>query len=111
MDWHILNAIAVRAINYRMQKYIDPMNVVESSKKLFMDFMNISEGENWAPIPISEFSLENLRFSLRTVMLSSLRSLGFETHHKHIDFDAISKFLGFRYNYWTDDIEHPDLGF
>jgi len=44
-------------------------------------------------------------------MVSTLKGVGLEVHQPTPDFNAISDFLGQRYSYWTDDIEHPDFGF
>ena len=76
-----------------------------------MELANQPEDENADLVPISEFSVENLRLLLWTSMQSTLKNLGFELHQITPDFEAISDFLGERYKYWTDDIDHPHYGF
>jgi hypothetical protein len=76
-----------------------------------MELMNQPEDENTEEIPISEFTEENFRIMLWTSMQSTLKNLGFELHQTTPDFAAISNFLGERYKYWTDDIDHPNYGF
>lgn len=112
LDWHILTAVSMRAVNYRISKIkksgiIIPLDI----REMFVRYCNEEENENSEPIPISVFSEDNLRMALKTSMMSTLKGLGLEDHQITPDFDAISDFLGKRYNYWTDDIEHDDYGF
>jgi hypothetical protein len=111
LDWHILTAVSLIALNYRVNKEISVHTDREKFQNRFMELMNQPEGENADPVPISEFSVENLRLMLWTSMQSTLINLGFELHQTTPDFEAISDFLGERYKYWTDDIDHPDYGF
>ena len=110
LDWHILNATSLIVLNHRVNKELGFRLNPEKFQERFMELMNQPEDENAIPIPISEFSAENLRHQLWISMVSTLKNLGFELHQRTPDFEAISDFLGQRYNYWTDDIEHPDYG-
>ena len=68
------------------------------------------EDPNLETVPLSEFTKDNLLLHLHNSMSSTLLNLGLECHQQAPDFNAISDFFGQRYNYWTDDIEHPDFG-
>ena len=111
LDWHILNATSLIVLNYRVNKEISAHTDQERFQQRFMEIMNQPEDENADSVPIFEFSVENLRLHLWTSMQSTLKNLGFELHQTTPDFVAISVFLGERYKYWTDDIDHPDYGF
>jgi hypothetical protein len=111
LDWHILNAVSSIVVNYRINKEINLRTDPEKWKKRFMELINRPEEENAGPVPISEFSVENLRFHLHISMQSTLKNLGFELHQRTPDLEAISNFLGERYRYWKDDIYHTNYGF
>ena len=74
-----------------------------------MDTMNREEDVTLDPVPVSIFTKERLELHLSTSMLSTLKGAGLEIHQPTPDFHAVSDFLGQRYNYWTDDIVHPDI--
>ena len=111
LDWHILTATSLIVLNYRVNKEVSAHTDREKFQKRFMELANQPEDENADLVPISEFSVENLRLLLWTSMQSTLKNLGFELHQTTPDFEAISDFLGERYKYWIDDIDHPDYGF
>ena len=111
LDWHILNAVSMAALNYRANKELGLHASPEEYRQRVIELMDQPENENAEPVPLSEFSEQNLRFHLSATMGSTLMNLGFKIHQMTPDFEAISKFLGERYNYWTDDIDHPDYGF
>lgn len=111
LDWHILTAIALATVNYRVNKQLHPSQGKEEYQRLFMDTLYQEEDVTLEPVPLSLFSKENLKFHLNSSMLSTLKGMGFDIHQPTPDFNAISDFLSQRYNYWTDDIEHPDFGF
>ena len=111
LDWHILTAVSLIVLNYRVNKEISVHTNQEKFQKRFMEIMNQPEDEKAGEVPISEFTEENLRLMLWTSMQSTLKNLGFELHQRTPNFKAISDFLGERYRYWTDDIDHPNYGF
>ena len=111
LDWHILTAVALATVNYRVNKLRHPSQGIAEYQRLFMDTLNQEEDVTLDPVPLSLFSKEKLRFHLYSSMGSTLKGMGLEIHQPTPDFNAISEFLGRRYRYWTDDIEHPDYGF
>ena len=111
LDWHILLAVALTAVNCRARNELGPNAPSVKYQTRFLELMNQPETDDAESIPIVEFSEKRLRFQLYSSMLSTLKSLGFEIHQQTPDFNAISIFLGKRYNYWTDDIDHPNYGF
>jgi len=110
LDWHILLSIALATVNYRINKKLDPRNNSEEYRHQFMDMLYQEEDLILEPVPLTEFTKDKLHFHLQISMISTLRGLGLESHQQTPNFNAISDFLGQRYNYWTDDIEHPNFG-
>lgn len=110
LDWHILLSVALATVNYRINKRLDPRDNLDKYRRQFMDMLYQEEDPNLELVPLSEFTKDKLRFHLHGSMISTLRNLGLESHQQTPDFNAISDFLGQRYNYWTDDVEHPDFG-
>jgi hypothetical protein len=111
LDWHILQSLLHLVLNYRLQRAqgfgLSPRELDELSNQ----WLREPENENSIPIPLEEFSTENLRRQLRVSMLATVRTYNLELPHSTPDFAAIGDFLSERYGYWTDDIEHPDYGF
>jgi hypothetical protein len=111
LDWHILQSLLHLVLNYRLQRAqsfgLSPRELDELSSQ----WVREPERENSIPIPLGEFSTENLRRHLRLSMLATVRTYNLELPHVTPDFAAIGDFLSERYGYWTDDIEHPDYGF
>ena len=110
LDWHILLSVALATVNYRVNKQLYPSQDMHEYQRLFMDVLYQEEDASLEPVPVTEFNKEKLRFHLFSSMASTLKQNGLEIHQSTPDFIAISDFLGQRYNYWTDDIEHPDFG-
>ncbi len=108
LDWHILAAICMITVNYRMNLQIKPFMNKAEINKLFNICLSKSEDEFDPEIPISEFTMENIQISLKVNMISTLKLLGLECHQITPDFDGIEHFLRYRCNYWDDDLEHDD---
>lgn len=111
LDWHILNAVALATVNYRVAKELGLGRDMGDYTSRFTTLIYQEEGSDLPPVPLSKYTEDKLRFHLYSSMVSTLRGLGFMTHQQTPDFKAISDFLGKRCNYWVDDIPHPDYGF
>lgn len=111
LDWHILLAVMHLVLNYRIQRAQSLGLSRREVDELSDQWVNELEKENSFPVPLEEFSAENLRLQLRFSMLATVRLYGLELPHATPDFEAISDFLRQRYRYWTDDVEHPEFGF
>jgi len=108
LDWHILAAICMITVNYRVNSQTKPYIDVVEINKLFKYYLFKSESEFDSNVPISEFAEENIQRSLKVNMLSTIKFLGLECHQVTPNFDGIEHFLRHRCNYWDDDIEHDD---
>ena len=112
LDWHILLAINNIAVNFRakenMGQYPLPPSVdmdswYDNEIKMVLDE---EEKEDSTIIPISNFSEDEIRQFLHITMIDTLKLYNLECRQMTPDIDAIDSFLGERYNYWKDDIEH-----
>lgn len=110
LDWHILLSVALATVNYRINKQLDPTHNLDEYRRQFMEMLYQEEDPNLEVVPLTEFTKDKLRFHLHCSMISTLHNLDLESHQQTPDFNAISDLLAQRYNYWTDDIEHPDFG-
>lgn len=108
LDWHILTAIASVATNYRVVQFPEARYSPDIQANLFQEMMTKPESENAFPVPLKEFTVENLRRTQNIGMISTLRVHGLECHQTTPDFESIDHFLRYRYNYWNDDIPHSD---
>ena len=108
LDWHILTSVLAAAINYRAMQSSEAHQDIYVHNKLFQKIMDEPEQENSTQIPWGEFTEDKLRMHQSFNMLSTLEVLGLECRQTTPDFEAIDHFLRYRYNYWTDDIEHID---
>lgn len=107
-DWHLLNAIFHTTLNYRMNRFPLIFSNPKEELQYWRKIMRESEPENALLVPLEEYSEEKLRQNMRIGTVSALQTYGLEIHQLTPDFEAVEHFLGQRYNYWTDDIEHED---
>lgn len=109
LDWHILSAVANAAISYRMAQRLIVLPGREAEQEILQKMAFELEPVDALPVPFEEFSEENLRRHLNMGTVMALGSYGLQIHQGTPDFEAIKDFLGCRYNYWIDDIEHEDV--
>ena len=109
LDWHMLVAIANITWNYRASQLETPVSdALQKLRESVSDAMVRQESENTTPVPMSEYTEESMRRSLKLSQVATLRTLRLECHQQTPDFEAIDDFLRERFNYWTDDVEHED---
>jgi hypothetical protein len=108
LDWHFLNALSNIAVNYRVMHTPEAQRSEEAADRIGNALMNSEEREDAIPIPTSVFSEHEMRQAISLSMIHTLRLFGPELRQLTPDLKAIDHFLRFRYNYWTDDIEHED---
>jgi hypothetical protein len=100
----------VETVNEMIRLLPEPPSVSEQ-KDLMNQQIHQEENQFSIPVPLSEFSEEKLRNTLKISMIATLRHWGHEINIQTPIFVAINIFLSKRYFYWQDDIEHPDYGF
>jgi hypothetical protein len=116
LDWHILLVVNNIAVNYRVDQNMEEYSLfTDIDRNILLQnetemVLNEEEKENSTVIPVSKFNEDNLRFCLQVTMIDTItRVYGLDCRQMTPDMDAIEHFLGERYNYWKDDIEHEKL--
>ena len=76
--------------------------MIEFSKK----YPYQEEQESSIYVPLSEFTLEQMKISLESSMPATLKIYGFSLKGKKVNRDEMKIFLAEKFNYWNDDIDH-----
>jgi hypothetical protein len=105
-DWHILMALGSIAMNHRVRLQ-EPKSFGEM-KEMMKIQLDTEEKEGSDEIPLSEFSKDEIEKNLYMTMGSTLKMIGLSLNSSVLQIEAMKKFLGKRYNYWDDDVEHDD---
>lgn len=110
LDWHLLMAIANILGNERLTKesFFEGDWKKDFSASKVMDMMLRPELKHEISSP-DLFSEVGLRRALQIALPATLKVYGLECHTSPIDFTAIFQFLGDRFGYWKDDIDHEDV--
>lgn len=110
LDWHLLTAIMVITVNYRVNQILNSSFAKSPHlyQEHFQKLINTPESESDPPVPVSEFTEKKLKDVINGNMLSSLKRFGLDLHQRTPNFKSIAHFLRERTHYWTDDIDHPD---
>jgi hypothetical protein len=108
LDWHILGSTSGIAVNYRVFQNSEARRNIMMQNILFQALRDDVETLDTPTVPVEEFTEDKMRMLLNVIMISSLKIYKLECHQDTPDFDAIAHFLRHRYNYFTDDIPHPD---
>ncbi|MFJ8107807.1 hypothetical protein [Streptomyces sp. NPDC096132] len=109
-DWHLLTAVLNIVINYRLSLELttdpaaNPQDVIHRAAAL-----RRPETEDDPAPPDDAFTPVALKQALATSTLSTLQSLGLESHRQTPNFPALMELLGARYAYWTLDVPHEDV--
>jgi hypothetical protein len=111
-DWHILQAIANVFYNFHIQDWIRTgMSQAEVRRRLDALRQNpveLARLEVSSPIPLAEFSADRLETILKVSVGATMKGLGLSLNDERIDVDAIMSFMGERFNFWEEDVEHLD---
>jgi hypothetical protein len=109
-DWHLLTAIANHVANKRFAwEGLRLDRPTLDTRQRVMALAHRPERHKDPQVPVGEFTEKTMRFALRTAALSTLRGLDLDYRRDTPDFGAIFDFLGRRYGYWSDDVEHADF--
>lgn len=109
-DWHILMAMALVVVNYRVNaRHRVPGQNFEEITKVFSVEMNKPESEESLPTPAVEFGEIELKNSLAMSMVSTFKMLGLVLKSPTLTREAIMEFARKRLRYFDDDISHKDF--
>ena len=106
LDWHILTAIANITMNYRFT--LSPSRPSDESMNEMMQNASSPESATAPPVPLSQFTLEQLQSHRQMSMLNLLTHWDLECHQRTPDLPAIERLLAARYGYWDEDVPHED---
>jgi hypothetical protein len=106
-DWHILLAVNNAALNDKLRREDVVTDRAEAERRTQEWIKNFDLDED-RERPIA-FTVDEMQFHRRMTIPLALRGYGLSLHQPTPDFDAIDRFLGERYGYWEDDVEHEDL--
>ncbi len=109
-DWHILMAMALIVVNYRVNaRPRTPGQNFKEMTEVFSKEMNKPESEESLPVPAVEFNETELKNSLAMSMVSTFKMLGLELKSPTLNREAIMEFARMRLRYFDDDIPHKDF--
>jgi hypothetical protein len=107
-DWHILQAIASVRLNFVIDATVPRASDLRRLHEASYLLANRDE-EDGDPFPPPEsFTVEELKRALVMTQLSTLKGLGFECAQRTPNFEGLDYLLR-RFNYWTDDVPHPEI--
>ena len=106
-DWHILMAVALITVNYRVNRlgYKDS----DDAKKKTMEQMSLKETPESITVPLNEFGDKELKNHLYISMLSTLKIIGLEYKVPILMKSSLKEFFEKRFCYFSDDIPHKDF--
>ncbi len=106
LDWRILGALAMRALNWRARQGgpRDPGKHVQTLLRL----VGRPEEPGDVVVPLDIFTRKDLETSDNFNLPSTLKTWDLELKQRTPDIGAIRRFLDERYRQDKDDVEHPD---
>jgi hypothetical protein len=105
-DWHILTAIANAAMNYRGR--LRAMNDIEGMQRAIRELWGRSENAVDPEVPMSSFSVSELREHLSASMPATLTGFGLSMPPGPYSQPEVDRVLHERYRYWNFDVPHDD---
>lgn len=115
-DWHLLRALSDIVTNFKANHIINQQFPNHPKEILVREFDRIThelvwqeETESYVEIPLDEFSIEKIRFTLFFGSVSSLRSYGLVCNSPIPDVQNIYELLVKRFRYLEDDVEHLNI--
>lgn len=107
-NWHLLAAVFHITMNERIRSNRSSYLTSAEYRRQTKVFLDQEETKETRLLPASLYSEEELRFHLSVFANTVLNTIGLELHQETPDTTALLEFLGRRYNFWADDIDHPD---
>lgn len=111
-DWHILQAIANVFLNFHTRDWIrmnmHPAEIGRRVGALRQDPAALAQLESTNPIPLDEFTADRLEMMLHMSIGATMKGLGLVLYDECVELSAIIKFMGERFNFWEDDVDHTD---
>lgn len=112
-DWHILLATYNAIVNHLAQLRHGTDYTKERAERIahMREIASLDVLPHDMPIPDEAVSEANLRLHLRLSMPATLKIWDLHINTQRFDIAAVEALLSQRYAYWSNDVEHDDLGF
>jgi len=112
-DWHILLATYNAIINHLAKLRHGTDYTKERAEQIahMREIASLDVLPHDMPIPDEAVSEANLRLRLRLSMPVTLKIWNLHINTHRFDIAAVEALLSQRYAYWSNDVEHDDLGF
>ncbi len=110
LDWHLLTAIVNISINHRLQATGLAWRMLTSpeARTAANALATEPESPDSAPVPLELFTPEAMERARNMALPPLLRHWGLELRQDTPDLPGITRLLGARFGYWTDDLPHDD---
>lgn len=110
LDWHLLMAIGNIVGNQRLTRegFFDGDAISGLSPSAAMKLMTRPELKEDVLAP-DLFTEDTMREYLNYSLPATLNAYGLQCHTNPPDFKAVFQFLGDRFGYWRDDVDHEEL--
>jgi hypothetical protein len=107
-DWHILTGLEGVRFNYILNRAPRLISAVESHDNAFLKEIRAKgTNEDVFKVPVSAFTLEEMKRNVHLSQLDTLRVLGLEMWQPTPNFSGMDSLLT-RFRYWEDDLPHED---
>jgi len=109
-EWHLLVAVAGIAMNARAQRRkIITAEITPETARRFQELYDEPENVAEAIEPSSAYSEKELRVHIGLAASSGVATNGMSLDISPVPQPELLKFLGNRYRYWLDDVEHSPI--
>lgn len=106
-DWEIVLVIANLVMNYRAN--FRNVRSLEESKRISHELMNTEETDSLPPVPLEEFSEENIDRNLMLATMSEAKTWDLHVHRETPDTKAMRQLLEVRFHITRDDVPHDAI--
>lgn len=107
-DWHILSAIFHITVNFRISQRRIVLLSPDAEMEAYQRLAHQHESLDALPVPLTEYTEAKLRQQLPLYLVTLTKTYDLELHQETPDIAALDDFFTYRYNFWTDDVEHND---
>lgn len=111
IDWHILSALVTIVGNERLMRAglnTTDATRTESGREQAIGLMLQNDGPDDPVLPVSRFNVEEMEAVRQPWLVVYADTWDLRPNGPVSDTGALERFLGDRYGYWTDDVEHED---
>jgi hypothetical protein len=109
LDWHILGGFVSLLVNWRVAERLGEAIRTPHPEwnRTFQELVFSVETPDMEEAPIGGISIEQLRLSMQTNALSTLKAFGLSPRQQTPNFEGLLRFLRIKARFF-DDIDHDD---